>query len=811
MKAKYPSCCARTPGCYVRPGDEVSIVCDVPPEHAPRTRYGHSHPSDCHVKATTTTTSPTQPRMGLRRPSEDDLAEGRKRFEGFVPSTYQAALRDALSGDRRHVVVEAVAGSGKSTTLLWLLNTLDLGRTLYLAFNKAIVEEFSDRIPDWSVCQTLNSAGNALVREHGVRIDPNHGCSDLYRSLYDVGPKAPTQRTSEHERNRELEGPTLKLVSLARGSLVTPTVSALGPLAEQHEVAGWESDPAEVAARVAAVLNALRSAYMSARAARGTLKGDYDCQVWLPSEFNLRPAKTFDTVLVDETQDLNAAQVDLALRLAGRDGRIVAVGDPRQAIYAFRGAGTRSMADLTDTLAGTARGVRTLPLGICYRCPTLVLDLVREAGFHTSIQPRPDAPRGEVSVSTVDKLLDLVQAEQPQDTLVLSPLNAPLFPALLSLVRNGIPAGIQGRDAGGPLKALWGACKSKATKRFRSESFDAIVRMVEEDMDREQRKAEEAEEDVEAATDRHATLLILCREVEDEQGLHKLLDDLFVGPEGASRVLFSTVHRAKGLQRKQVLVLRPDAIPFPWARQQWAAEQAINLAYVAYTRPTHRLVLVASDQGIHARTEDALARLGLLPQQPPPDGPPGGDGMVEGYEDYEAQVEDYEAREREAIEAEHVEDMEAYHHAEAREAIEREAIEAEPEREVRHPKGLPVPPQSKGSGDYTPPTHEDWETIRAAYEREGWHALLIRPKGWYQQALIVSDGNGTTVRCSTTLDVRDGRERRKGANAIDVVRIRDMYTPHGVPVGGARKVLRTEGWQGRVVERVNKLIGEEHK
>lgn len=706
MKAKYPSCCARTPGCYVRPGDEVSRVTDTPPAHAPKTCYGHSNPGDCTTPNTPTPTTPTQPRMGLRRPSEDDLAEGRKRFEDFVPSTYQASLRDALAGDRRHVVVEAVAGSGKSTTLLWLLNTLDLGRCLYLAFNKAIVEEFCDKIPNWAVCQTLNSAGNALVREHGVRIDPNHGCSDLYRGLYDVGPKAPTQRTSEHERNRELESPTLKLVSLARGSLVTPTVSALGPLSEQHEVAGWESDPAEVAARVASVLNALRAAYMTARSAKGTLKGDYDCQVWLPSEFNLRPAKTFDTVMVDETQDLNPAQVDLALRLAGRDGRIVAVGDPRQAIYAFRGAGTRSMADLTDTLAGTARGVRTLPLGICYRCPTSVLDIVREAGFHPTIQPRPDAPRGEVSVSTADKLLDLVQAERSEDTLVLSPLNAPLFPALLALVRAGIPAGIQGRDAGGPLKALWGACKTKAAKRFRSESFDAIVRMVEEDMDREERKAEEAEEDVEAATDRHATLLILCREVEDEAGLHRLLDDLFVGPEGASRVLFSTVHRAKGLQRKQVLILRPDAIPFPWARQPWAAEQATNLAYVAFTRPTHRLVLLASDQGVHALTEDALARLGLLP---PPDGPPGGDGEVE---DYEALDDDYEDRERAAIEDEHAE---------------------------------------------------------------------------------------------------IGRERRKGANAIDVVRIRDMHTPHGDPVGGARKVLRTEGWQGRVVERVNKLLGGDGK
>lgn len=48
--------------------------------------------------------------------------------------------------------------------------------------------------------------------------------------------------------------------------------------------------------------------------------------------------RQFDYVLVDEFQDTNHAQLELALLLSGRSGNIMVVGDDDQSIYKFRGA-----------------------------------------------------------------------------------------------------------------------------------------------------------------------------------------------------------------------------------------------------------------------------------------------------------------------------------------------------------------------------------------------------------------------------------------------------------------------------------------
>ena len=65
---------------------------------------------------------------------------------------------------------------------------------------------------------------------------------------------------------------------------------------------------------------------------------DFDDMIWLPVVLDL-PQRKFDRVFIDECQDLNRSQIELSLRAVKPDGRILAVGDPHQAIYSFRGLG----------------------------------------------------------------------------------------------------------------------------------------------------------------------------------------------------------------------------------------------------------------------------------------------------------------------------------------------------------------------------------------------------------------------------------------------------------------------------------------
>lgn len=56
----------------------------------------------------------------------------------------------------------------------------------------------------------------------------------------------------------------------------------------------------------------------------------------------------FPYLLIDEFQDLNAAQYRLVLQLAGKGAGLMAIGDPDQAIYSFRGASPTYFARLRE-------------------------------------------------------------------------------------------------------------------------------------------------------------------------------------------------------------------------------------------------------------------------------------------------------------------------------------------------------------------------------------------------------------------------------------------------------------------------------
>src|SRR5690606_18120963 len=99
--------------------------------------------------------------------------------------------------------------------------------------------------------------------------------------------------------------------------------------------------------------------------------------------------REFDNVLVDEAQDLNVAQRILIRRMLKEGGRLIAVGDPRQAIYGFRGADSDSF-----RLIGEEFNATDLPLTVTFRCPKAVVAQAQRYVSH--IQAHETAPEGEV-------------------------------------------------------------------------------------------------------------------------------------------------------------------------------------------------------------------------------------------------------------------------------------------------------------------------------------------------------------------------------------------------------------------------------
>lgn len=80
------------------------------------------------------------------------------------------------------------------------------------------------------------------------------------------------------------------------------------------------------------------------------------------------PEQGYDYVIVDEFQDLTPGEQELMFRLRRPGAQLVALGDPRQSIYTFRGNDRQGLAKI-ETLVGDGAAVTDVPITECQRCP----------------------------------------------------------------------------------------------------------------------------------------------------------------------------------------------------------------------------------------------------------------------------------------------------------------------------------------------------------------------------------------------------------------------------------------------------------
>lgn len=492
--------------------------------------------------------------MPFSEASDTLMQQKQEEQKVFTPSKYQQAIFDWVNGDGKSLVVEALAGSGKTTTGVQMLKFVPRSQdTVYVAFNKHIADELKNRVPSHVRVMTYHSLGFSAVRNAygNVRLDEYKvdGLIDTFLDRY---------------AHRHLYPAIKHLVSLVKANLTGTTPEELDILADRYGIE-LNGDRELIFLTVASVI---------VKAAKTTQVIDFDDMCWLPVYHNLATRK-YDFIFIDEAQDTNKNQIALALMSVKKEGRIVAVGDRYQSIYGFRGADVDAIPNLIENL-----GADTLPLSITYRCPKSHVANINTLFPEIPLECAETAIDGELGEFTLSDFMREVR----QGDMVLCRCNAPLVSPAFELIRRGIKAIIRGRDIGVNLVTIIRKMKPNDINDLNIKLREYCVKEVARLSDREKNSQAQALQDkvdtIYALMDGTDTITAL------EEKIELIFSDQNIG------VVFSSVHKAKGLEADTVYILEPNLMPHPMAKRDWEKAQERNIKYVAYTRSLNRLILV---------------------------------------------------------------------------------------------------------------------------------------------------------------------------------------------------------------------------
>jgi len=579
--------------------------------------------------------------------------------EGQLSGLLRRAAQNADNSP--HVIVEARAGTGKTTTLIGALQVLKGGlptsasgqpltpspqqqavwdavamsrgkahSVCFVAFNRSIASELKTRVPPGVEAMTMHAMGLRAVTS---------AMSDLRAFSLDQAKWVIPDRIAKvmGGEARELRKTKIvlmnaaeQLVSLAKQNMVTtwdrpqPEVwQDLDALASHYEVE--VGNRSETYPLVCAVMDLCRNPLADRRF-------NYDDMIWLPVVLGL-PLQRYDLLMVDEAQDLNRCQQELAKR-AGK--RLILCGDPKQAIYGFAGADAESMnhmySELTCNDDGRSRGCVVLPLTVTRRCgkaivgearrivpdfeahesngagavSELTMESVDCAHCHgTGHEPYNDPDKGMVHgenelCSNCDVCLGYKTtgyANQVLDgDMVLCRVNAPLVSQCFRFLKAGRKANIQGRNIGqGLVSAVERLCKpldpslvSAPTLISKMHDWHAT------ELAKEHAKKMPSEAAIINLQDKLDCLSYFTMEAENARDVIRKIEAVFTDDKSSPGIRLSSIHKAKGLEAKRVFFLMPKGgeCPHPMAKSAWQQEQEMNLKYVAITRAIEKLTYV---------------------------------------------------------------------------------------------------------------------------------------------------------------------------------------------------------------------------
>ena len=489
------------------------------------------------------------------------------------PTPEQTAIIEAVRGSAS-LMVNALAGTGKTTTLEMLARALPPEPILALAFNVKIRDELKKRFPSNFQILTLNGLGHRAWAG-------TLGSKRLFIDDKKLG-RLTTEALKPFPESREAWAPIKMLVchAMRRGLVPSQFQHAKGFIPDTPEI--WEQLDVECDAGLTPDERKLARRILISSIEEGLAgKITFDDQVYLPVVFHGNFPR-FNTVLVDEAQDLSPLNHAMLKKVCA--GKLIVVGDPRQAIYAFRGADSKSMTSIRALRPNWIE----LPLNTTFRCPKAVVE--RQQIHAPNYVAAPGNAEGQVIDWTNDEWTwEGLSAQRTGTLAMLCRNNAPLVSMAFKLVRRGIGVNMLGREIGKGLEIL--VKKIDADRGLSIVEFSKALtewHLTEFSL----AEANYNQTKMEAIQDKYECLqaVIDGQSVLTSRDLIEALRRIF-SSEGT--ITLASGHKSKGLEWDTVVHLDPWRIPSKFAKSPADLEQENNLRYVLETRTKHTLILAS--------------------------------------------------------------------------------------------------------------------------------------------------------------------------------------------------------------------------
>jgi superfamily I DNA/RNA helicase len=487
----------------------------------------------------------------------------------FIPSPYQQKIFDTVKTSNINLIIQAVAGSGKSTTLVKIVELLPHDfKSIFLAFNTSIVKDLSTKIPDYCMVKTMHSLGLQNVKKSypHIRIEENK-LYYLFKNYITL--QSDQQAIEDLKNNKNL---ILRLVNLIKDSMLDCSMKSLVYLTDRYSLV-LNSD-------TQVILNCIT--YLFTQSIRDHSTIDFGDMIYFCASGIVQSEK-YDILLVDESQDLNPSQLKLLEYSLTSTGRLIAVGDRLQSIYGFRAADVESM----DKIKAKFNCIE-LPLSICYRCQQSVIELINQEFPTIEFFGKSNNSTGILESIDSNHFDSLVNDAD----LVLCRNNAPLVKPAYRLLSQGKKVIIKGKEIGKNLIDLI----EKISKKYNAYTILDLLSASEDYRSLESDKLNRLNQTrkLESLNDQIDCIVNFSEGLDSIQQMIQKISTIF-SDDDTTGITFSTIHKAKGLESDNVYMLNPELLKSK-ANQEWEVQQAENLKYVGYTRSKKALYFVISNK-----------------------------------------------------------------------------------------------------------------------------------------------------------------------------------------------------------------------